>query len=83
MYFKTDWTRNDNPGLRFNIRGAYYCKISQSLEADLELCWELYDRPKIWQATQQQCCRGACQISQQRDIQTTNLATSRLHEILR
>ena len=46
------------------------CLIVRSREVSKPwlLCLELTDHSEIWQAPRQQCCRGACQISEWYDI---------------
>ena len=58
--------------------------IVRSREVSKPWYWyfKLSYRFEIWQAHRQQCCRSAC-FQSDRTILNTNLATSRLYEILR
>ena len=74
--------------LNGNRAPSQYPKIRlfvRSREVSKRRDWyfKLSYRFEIWQAHRQQCCRSACQIWCDRTILNTNLAASRLYEILR
>ena len=59
-----------------------YWQISWSLEA-ARLGVTLSHHSRIWMASWQRCCRGACQISERLESVNSNLVASRFQEILR
>ena len=56
---------------------------SRQVSKPRDSCLDFSNRSEIWQAPRQQRCRAICQISEQYDNNNTNLAASRLNEILR